>query len=57
MPYERFYSKMNKPAYIFDGRNLLDENNLTRIGYNYVRIGKKYVEKDWCFFSFYLLSK
>jgi len=37
---------MHKPAYIFDGRNLLDEDNLTRIGYNYVRIGKKYVEKD-----------
>ncbi len=46
LPYERFYSKMHKPAYIFDGRNLLDEDNLTRIGYNYVRIGKKYVEKN-----------
>lgn len=37
---------MHKPAYIFDGRNLLDENHLTRIGYNYVRIGKKYFEND-----------
>ena len=42
---------MHKPAYIFDGRNLLDEDNLTRIGYNYVRIGKKYVEKNWFYLS------
>jgi hypothetical protein len=33
---------MHKPAYIFDGRTLLDEESLTRIGYKYVRIGKKF---------------
>lgn len=25
LPYSDFYSKMHKPAYIFDGRNLLEE--------------------------------
>lgn len=43
MPYNEFYEKMQQPAYVFDGRNLLDGTKLTRLGYSYVRIGKKYL--------------
>jgi len=32
---------MRKPAFIFDGRNILDHNNLFRIGFNVYPIGKK----------------
>ena len=38
---------MNQPAYIFDGRNILDEAELKGYGYNFVRIGKKYVEREY----------
>lgn len=38
---------MNKPAYIFDGRNILDENEMKGIGYNFIRIGKKYVDREY----------
>ncbi len=33
------YSLMNKPAYIFDGRNLLKDFDLNKIGFEYYSIG------------------
>jgi len=39
--YEKIYELMRKPAFIFDGRNILDHNNLFRIGFNVYPIGKK----------------
>lgn len=47
LPYKQFYNAMNKPAYIFDGRNILDENEMKGIGYNFIRIGKKYVDREY----------
>jgi UDPglucose 6-dehydrogenase len=37
--WEKIYAQMNKPAFIFDGRNLLDKDKLTQIGFKYQAIG------------------
>jgi len=39
LDYERIYASMQKPAFIFDGRNLLDHEALHRIGFNVYPIG------------------
>jgi UDPglucose 6-dehydrogenase len=33
---------MSKPAYVFDGRNILDHNRLEQIGFQVVAIGKSF---------------
>lgn len=38
--WESIYTKMNKPSFIFDGRNLLNKEQLSNIGFNYKAIGK-----------------
>jgi len=38
--WKRIYKNMNKPAFIFDGRNILDKNLLENIGFIYYGIGK-----------------
>ena len=35
------YKKIKKPAYIFDGRNILDSINIKKIGFNYIGLGRK----------------
>jgi UDPglucose 6-dehydrogenase len=40
LDYNRIYQSMDKPAFIFDGRNLLNHNELYEIGYNVFPIGK-----------------
>jgi len=40
LDYELIYTKMVKPAYIFDGRNLLSKENLEKIGFKTCFIGK-----------------
>jgi UDPglucose 6-dehydrogenase len=40
LDYERIYTSMVKPAFIFDGRNLLDHKKLYEIGFNVYPIGK-----------------
>ncbi|WP_188363200.1 UDP-glucose 6-dehydrogenase [Flavobacterium orientale] len=37
--WQRIYEKMNKPAFVFDGRNLLDGEQLTALGFMYQTIG------------------
>jgi UDPglucose 6-dehydrogenase len=34
------YSRMNKPAFVFDGRLLLDADELRKIGFNVTTIGR-----------------
>ncbi len=34
------YKDMKKPAFIFDGRNILDKNEMTAIGFEYYAIGQ-----------------
>ena len=38
--YELIYSKMEKPAHFFDGRNLVDSEKVTNAGFTLSRIGK-----------------
>lgn len=38
--WKRIYENMQKPAFIFDGRNLLDKEMLEEIGFIYYAIGK-----------------
>ena len=35
-----FYKKVFKPAFIFDGRNILNHNKLISIGFDVFSIGK-----------------
>ncbi|KAH0539551.1 UDP-glucose 6-dehydrogenase [Cotesia glomerata] len=41
LDYERIYSEMTKPAYIFDGRKILDHEKLQKIGFIVQTIGKR----------------
>lgn len=43
MDYQRIYQSMMKPAYIFDGRKILDHERLQQIGFHVQTIGKKYL--------------
>ena len=38
--WEEVYKIVQKPAFIFDGRNILDNGSLSKIGFNYKAIGK-----------------
>jgi UDPglucose 6-dehydrogenase len=38
--YKKIYKSMRKPAFIFDGRNILDHQALFKIGFNVYPIGK-----------------
>merc|ERR1712151_459678 len=39
-PYDAFYAKMMKPAFLFDGRGILNHKELEEIGYEVHAIGK-----------------
>ncbi|XP_067944817.1 UDP-glucose 6-dehydrogenase-like [Watersipora subatra] len=41
--YERIYKSMQKPAFLFDGRLLLDHSKLQRIGFQVQAVGKKLI--------------
>ncbi len=38
--WEKIYAQMKKPAFIFDGRNLLDKSKMNKIGFEYYSIGQ-----------------
>ena len=40
LDFSRIYHSMVKPAFIFDGRNILEHNRLFEIGFNVFPIGK-----------------
>ena len=40
LDFERIYAKMMKPAFVFDGRNILDHARLRSIGYIVYALGK-----------------
>lgn len=40
LDYEKVYNEMEKPAFIFDGRNILDHEKLFKIGYEVHPIGR-----------------
>ena len=39
-PFEAIYKSMQKPAFVFDGRNILNREQLTEIGFDIQAIGK-----------------
>lgn len=40
LDFQRIYQNMYKPAFIFDGRNILDKQKIESIGFKYCAIGK-----------------
>lgn len=40
LDYQRIFESMEKPAFVFDGRNILDHEALFKIGFNVFPIGK-----------------
>jgi len=40
LDYERIFMSMVQPAFIFDGRNILDHRSLYEMGFNVFAIGK-----------------
>ncbi|MEP5341482.1 MAG: nucleotide sugar dehydrogenase [Algibacter sp.] len=38
--WNKIYNQMKKPAFIFDGRNILDKSEMEKIGFEYSSIGK-----------------
>jgi UDPglucose 6-dehydrogenase len=40
LDYNKIFKSMRKPAFIFDGRNILDHEALFKIGYNVYPLGK-----------------
>ena len=40
--WQKIYNCMKKPAFIFDGRNILDHKNLISVGFKVKAIGKEY---------------
>ena len=40
LDYEKIFKSMNQPAFLFDGRNILDHRKLFDIGFNVYPIGK-----------------
>jgi UDPglucose 6-dehydrogenase len=40
LDYQSIYNSMVKPAFIFDGRNLLDHSSLFDLGFNVIPLGK-----------------
>jgi UDPglucose 6-dehydrogenase len=43
LDYEKIYNEMEKPAFIFDGRNILDHQKLFNIGFNVYPLGKPHL--------------
>jgi len=41
LDYDRIFKSMTKPAFIFDGRNILDHQKLFNIGFNIYSVGKQ----------------
>jgi UDPglucose 6-dehydrogenase len=42
LDYARIYSSMAKPAFVFDGRNILDHHALGKLGFKVYAVGKCY---------------
>jgi len=43
LDYQKIYEEMEKPAFIFDGRNILDHQKLFEIGFNVYPLGKPHL--------------
>ncbi|KAI2802101.1 hypothetical protein BLOT_010293 [Blomia tropicalis] len=48
LDYEKMYETMRKPAFLFDGRNIVDVDHLQSIGYNVEKIGRRSSHAQIC---------
>ena len=39
--WKSIFKDMNKPAFVFDGRNILDIEEIKKIGFKYIGLGRK----------------
>ena len=39
--WSKIYLLIKKPAFIFDGRNILDIDKIKKLGFNYIGLGRK----------------
>ena len=46
LDYGRIYSTMEKPAFAFDGRRILDHEAMVKLGFHVETIGKRMTEKN-----------
>lgn len=51
LDYQQIYGSMRKPAFIFDGRLILDIKKLTDIGFHVESIGKSFYTNQLSLFS------
>jgi UDPglucose 6-dehydrogenase len=47
LDWEKIYGSMEKPAFIFDGRNILDHSRLYEIGFNVYPLGRPSLKHFW----------
>jgi UDPglucose 6-dehydrogenase len=47
LDYARIFNTMYKPAFLFDGRNVLNHNDLRKIGFKVFAIGKSQPQTTW----------
>lgn len=45
LDFKRIYDSMEKPAFIFDGRKILDHESLMKMGFHVTTIGKRLLQK------------
>lgn len=46
LDFERIYSTMQRPAYVFDGRRVVDARKLTDIGFHVERVGERPLQRN-----------
>ncbi len=46
LDWQKIYNNMKKPAFVFDGRNVLNQAELTKIGFIYYGIGKSHIDNS-----------
>lgn len=46
LDYNKIYEKMEKPAFIFDGRKILNHEALIKLGFHVETIGKRLMQYD-----------
>ena len=46
LDYDKIYEKMEKPAFIFDGRKILNHEALIKLGFHVETIGKRLTQHD-----------
>ena len=46
LDYQKIYDGMQKPAFLFDGRNIINHAELKKIGFEVWAVGKSVVAKE-----------